>query len=154
MSNILDRSTMMLDDVGPEWFVSLMSHLRSLGKNYEPNVLADAGLTVDEPHSLGFSIPRTSNFVSRIVAEVQRGQESEFWYEGHVQRLEGFAIPAVVVKIVRPFRPIGSVSVGETEVCLVSPIPDHLVGHYERALHHPEVLVIDKYRDVLMRIPA
>lgn len=154
MSNILDVSTRVLDEVEPEWFVAMASHLRSLGKNYEPINLADAGLTYDEPHSLGFILPISSGLVRGIVAEFQRGEEPEFWFDGHVQKLDGFSVPAVVVKVVRAIGPISSFSLGETEVCLVSQIPQHLIGDYERALHLPEIQIIDTRLNVVMGIPG
>jgi hypothetical protein len=155
MSNIFSDSERLLDEVGFEWFEAAVSYTRAFGDVYEPISLADAGLTPDEPHFLAFSIRASENYVRRIHAEYQRGEEPALWYDGHVHTLKDFAVPLLVVKICRAVGGvIGDVTIGETDVCFLAAIPNGLRANYERALHLPEVQVHDTYSNLLMRIPA
>jgi hypothetical protein len=157
MSNIFEVSKRLHHAPPDGWFEAAISYLESLGENYEPFELADTGLTSDEPHFLCFSLPRVlgvENYVRGVHAEYQRGEEPGLWYDGHVHTLKDFAVPLLVVKICRAFVTTGDFSIGETDICFVSAIPNGLRANYERALHLPEVQVHDTYSNILITIPA
>ena len=158
MSNIFEASKRLHDEAPTEWFEAALSYLRLFGDVYEPFIGADAGLTPDEPHFLCFNLPRVpavKNYVRDLQAEIQRGEEPALWYDGHVHTLKDFAVPLLVVKICRAVGGvIGDVSIGETDICFLSAIPNGLRANYERALHLPEVQLHDTYSNILFTIPA
>ena len=160
MTYKLDISTMVRGHVDPQWARSIRTKILSLGQPYSPLVLARAGLNEYEPDCLGFALLETDIQLRRLVAEFKRGQDPDVWFDGHVQNVDGFKNPAVVVKIVKAIASVGEggggavAQIGETVVCLFSPIPPLLAVRYERALHLQQIEVELPELDGFLTIPG